>query len=104
MLKDAAENVIVDKSRSGCAPSARQQPVFSSLAQAAESVQDKGNWLPPERQEPAVASTRKLHQARLESLATCEETKGVAPCKVGEIIIEDATAGEPVEVWRRDRQ
>lgn len=27
-LKDAAENVIVDKSKSGCAPSARQQSVF----------------------------------------------------------------------------
>lgn len=103
MLKDAAENVIVDKSRSGCAPSARQQAVFSSLAQAAEAVPDKRNWRSPESQEPVVGSTRKLHQARLESLATCEESKGVAPCKVGEIIIEDATVGEPVEVWRRDQ-
>lgn len=104
MLKDAAENVIVDKSKSGCAPSARQQSVFSSLAEVAESVQDKSNWRPPDNQAFPTESTQKVHQARLESLATCEESKGVAPCKVGEIIIEDATVGEPVEVWRSDRQ
>jgi len=103
-LKDASENVIVDKSKSGCAPSARQQSVFSSLAEGAESVQDKRDWRPPASQELPTESTRKLHQARLETLATCEETKGVAPCKIGEIIIEDATDGEPVEVWRSDRQ
>jgi len=104
MLKDASENVIVDKSKSGCAPSARQRSVFSSPAKVAESLQDKSDWRPPDSQAPPTESTRKQHQARLESLATCEESKGVAPCKVGEIIIEDATVGEPVEVWRSDRQ
>jgi len=102
MLKDASENIIVDKSKSGCAPSARQQSVYSSLAKVTESVQDKSLWQPPDSQEPPTAATRKRHEARLESLATCEETKGVAPCKIGEIIIEDATDGEPVEVWRSD--
>ncbi len=103
-LKDAAENVIVDKSKSGCVPSARQQGVFSSLAEVAESVEDKSNWRPPDSQGSSSESTRNQHKARLESLPTCEESKGVAPCKVGEIIIEDATVGEPVEVWRSDRQ
>ncbi|MGI9248674.1 MAG: hypothetical protein ACR2QI_06635 [Woeseiaceae bacterium] len=101
-LKDASDSVIVEKSKSSCAPSARQQSVYASLAEVAGSVEDKQGWRAPDITEPPPGSTRKVHEARLESLPTCEKTKGVAPCKIGEIIIEDATHQEPVEVWRRD--
>ncbi len=103
-LKDASETVIVDKSKSTCAPSARQHSTFASATEVAESVSDKQRWMSPDVEEPAPESTGKLHQARLESLVTCEKSKGVAPCKIGEIIIEDATENDSVEVWRRNQQ
>ncbi len=102
MLKDAADNVIVDKTRSGCAPSARQQPTFASLSDLSAAVEDKSGWKAPEVDEPTPTSSRSLHQARLEGLKTCEESEGIAPCRIGEIIIEEATEGETVEVWRRE--
>ncbi len=103
-LKDASESVIVEKGESSCAPSARQHPVFASVSEVAEAVEDKQGWRAPDIQEPAPESTRKLHQARLESLMTCEESKGAKPCKIGDIIIEDETDEESVEVWRRGQQ
>lgn len=102
-LKDGLDNVIVEQSKSSCAPSARQHHVFSSLAEVAELVGDTPGWRAPVIQEPAPEATKKLHQARLESLVTCEESKGTAPCKIGEIIIEDAAEAESVELWRRDQ-
>ncbi len=101
-LKDASETVIVDKSRSSCTASARQQPVFGSLAEVAASLGDAADFRTPqveaEEPEPSTSS----HQARLDSLKSCEETRGVAPCKIGEIIIEEASAPKTVDVWRRD--
>jgi len=102
-LKDGSETVIVDKSKSSCAPSARQHKVFSSLAEVADSTVDKEGWRAPDVvDEPRPESTRQPHQARLDALKTCDESKGMAPCKIGDIIIEESTQGEPVEVWRRD--
>lgn len=102
-LKDASESVIVDKDKSGCAPSAQQHRVFSSLAGVVESSTDMEGWRDPDVvEEPASESTRQRHEARLDALKTCDESKGVAPCKIGDIIIEETTEGEPVEVWRRD--
>jgi len=102
-LKDGSETVIVDKSKSSCAPSARQHGVFSSLAEVAESTTDKEGWRAPDVEgEPRSESARRPHQARLDALRTCDESKGIAPCKIGDIIIEETTEGEPVEVWRRD--
>lgn len=102
-LKDASESVIVDKNKSGCAPSARQLDVFASLTGVAEFAKDKEGWRTPDTVgEPLSESARALHQVRLDTLKTCDESKGVAPCKIGDIIIEETTEGEPVEVWRRD--
>ena len=41
------------------------------------------------------------HAERLASLKPCAETDGAAPCKIGQIIVEEAT-GASVEVWRRE--
>ena len=40
-------------------------------------------------------------QQWLDDLMSCEETGGVVPCKIGDIIVEDAT-GDSVEVWKQD--
>ena len=102
-LKDASESVIVDKNKSSCVPSARQHRVFSSLADVAASTADKDGWRAPDVVgEPPSESARQLHKSRLDALKTCDDSKGVAPCKIGDIIIEETTEGEPVEVWRRD--
>lgn len=99
--KDALETVIVDKDKSRCAPSARQQEVYASLAEVSGAVQDSDAWIAPESTAAATDSTRKAHQQRLESLPSCEESEGVAPCRIGEIIVEEAEAPREVEVWRR---
>ena len=103
-LKDAAENVIIDKSKTRCQATARRQPVFASLAEVSDSVGGNMDWRAPKVEERSVATMDTNYQSRLESLKTCDETRGVAPCKIGEIIVEDATSGEPVEVWRRDKK
>ena len=98
-LKDASANVIVNKAATGCRPSAREQQAFASLAEVSGSVADKTEWQEPKSDPGDTLELRKHYEARLASLKSCDETRGVAPCKMGEIIIEGAT-GEPVEVWR----
>ena len=99
-LKEAAPNVIVDRSRSGCAPSAREAEAFASLEAISEANKDTIGWRQP-GPDDETSTARLAYEDRLAALKTCEEAEGVTPCKVGEIIIEDAM-GEPVEVWRRD--
>lgn len=101
-LKKESPNVIVNRAASGCAPSARQADAFASLDAINEANKDESGWHLPGPNEPAPAVSRAAHQDRLANLKSCEEARGVAPCKIGEIIIEGAT-GDPVEVWRRDQ-
>ena len=103
--KDALDNVIIDMGRSGCAPSAREHPTFANLEELAAAVEDRSAFIEPGEEAPAPDSARTSHLSRLDGLKSCEETKGVAPCKIGEIIIEAASEesdAKPVEVWRRD--
>lgn len=103
-LKDAAETIIVDKSKTRCEATARRQRVFSDLADIQNSVQPGIVWRAPDRQQQVAATVDTSYQGRLEALKTCDETGGVAPCKIGEIIVEEAVKGEPVEVWRVDKK
>lgn len=100
-VKDASETIIVNKEKTRCAPSARQQQVYSSLSEII--IDEDSDWIPPATGEPVTDTMRVTHQSRLESLPSCEDSKGVAPCKIGEIIIEEAEAPKKVEVWRRDK-
>jgi len=100
-LKAEAETVIVNKSKSSCAASARQSPVFESPDAVASASDAKVAWLEPKAEDTSPTATRVSYEGRLENLKTCEETEDVAPCKMGDIIVEDATQGESVEVWRR---
>jgi hypothetical protein len=100
-LKEESANVIVNPQKSGCAPSARESAAFASLDAISEANKDTIGWHVPGPDEAQVAISRVAHEDRLASLRTCEESGGVAPCKIGDIIIEGAD-GEPVEVWHRD--
>ncbi|NIA26863.1 MAG: hypothetical protein GWP02_02325 [Desulfobulbaceae bacterium] len=98
-LKQESEKVIVNSSRSNCASAARERNVFESL-DAINKAFD-ADWEAPQAGETESSAKRVSHQGRLEDLKSCEETDGVTPCKIGEIIIEGAD-GDPVDVWRRD--
>ena len=100
-LKEEAANVIVNRQKSGCAPTARQSEAFASAESINEANKDTIGWRKPGPDDAELAKTRIAHEDRLAELKTCEESGGVAPCKIGEIIIEDAN-GDLVEVWRRD--
>ena len=102
-LKDQFDNIIVNRQRSGCAPSARQRDVFTSLEEAKDAADDSGDWRDPDSAAPETAATRVTHEQRLEDLSSCEESMGLAPCTMGDIIIEAATGGQRVEVWRSDQ-
>lgn len=101
--KDALPNVIVDEGKSRCVATAREQEVFGSAYEVSTSLSDATNWREPEVREPIVDSSNNVHQSRLQSLPTCEESGGAAPCKIGEIIVEEEKNEEAVEVWRQKR-
>jgi hypothetical protein len=96
-LKDQFDNVIVNRRKSGCTVSARESKSFASLEDA-KAASNSDNWrdLIPEETAPSLVP----HNERLKKLKTCEDTRGVAPCKSGSIIVESSAPGQEVEVWR----
>ena len=98
-LKEESGTVIVNPNRSNCAPAARQRDVFESL-EAINKAFD-ADWEAPQAGEAESSSSEMSHKSRLEELKSCEETEGIAPCKIGDIIMEGAD-GDSVDVWRRD--
>lgn len=102
-VKDASETIIVDKEKSRCAPSAREHTVYANLAEVSSAVAGDESWIPPATQSRRKDTIRVAHEERLASLPSCEDSKGVAPCRIGEIIIEEAEAPKQVEVWRREK-
>ena len=100
-LKDQLENVIVNRQRSSCTASAREQNVFASLDEAKSAASDGVGWRDPQDGEIQMAASGVSHQGRVDKLMSCEESLGLAPCKIGDIIIEGAT-GARVDIWRSD--
>jgi hypothetical protein len=98
-LKQESENIIVNSERSNCVSAARQHDVFESF-EAINQAFD-ANWESPQTGETDPGARQISHQGRLDELKSCEETEGIVPCKVGDIIME-GTEGDPVGVWRRD--
>jgi hypothetical protein len=98
-LKEGSEKVIVNSKRSHCAAAARQSDVYESL-EAINQAFD-ADWKAPQTGETEPGARQITHKGRLDELKSCEETEGIAPCKIGDIIMEGAE-GDSVEVWRRD--
>lgn len=101
-MKDTVDNVIVNRRKSGCAPSAMQTESFASLEAINEAFGDQAGWTVPGEGGVRRAIVNAGHSERLVDLYSCEETGGIAPCKIGDIIVEEAVTGEVVEVWKRD--
>ena len=98
--KDGAENIIVNKDRSSCLPTAKKQQVFRSPDEAKNALADSEGW----GQIPAVSETpdftQEAHLERLGNVPECVEVADVPPCKIGDIIIEGASEKKS-EVWRQ---
>ena len=97
--KDSAENIIVSREKSTCLPTAKKQRIFHSLDDVNQALAGTDGWgqIPVANDTPDL--TQKAHNERLESVPDCSEVSGVAPCKIGDIIIEGASEKKS-EVWR----
>ena len=100
-LKKESKFVIINPDKASCTVSARQSRVFASPDAVNEAVGDDKDWRAPKIEETQPGVERAAHQERLASLPACGDAAGVAPCRIGDIIIEEAT-GDSVDVWRRD--
>jgi hypothetical protein len=100
-MKDEAEHVIINRQKSACVPSTVESEIYESLEAINGANKDTPNWRKPGIDEAGRALADKDHRERLETLMPCEETSNVAPCRIGDIIIEDES-GDSVEVWTRD--
>ncbi len=99
-LLDRADDVIVNKEKTRCTASARQQAIFASQDEVQQ--QSKTQWTAPASDEATPLDfTQEAHQERLEDLLACEEVSGAAPCKIGDIIIEGASE-QQTDVWRKE--
>ena len=100
-MKDEAEHVIVNRQKSGCAPSAVESDTFASLDAINQANKGTVGWRVSGAGDARRSVVNKGHRDRLADLKSCEETGDEAPCKIGEIIVEEVT-GDSVEVWKRD--
>jgi hypothetical protein len=101
-LKEESASVIVDRSKSSCAASARESAVFASLEAVSRASPKSEGWKEPDKASGKAASSSVTHLDRLEDLPNCEDFDGEGACKLGGIIVEAGNRGEAVEVWRRD--
>lgn len=102
-MKDEADHVIVNHRKSGCAPSAIESDSFASLDAINEAYKDLSGWRVPGEDDARAVIVNKDHSERLATMKSCEETDGAAPCKIGEIIVEEAI-GDSIEVWTQDQE
>lgn len=101
-IKDDLDYVIVNHARSGCAPSAAETPTFATLEDIGKANANSAGWRAPGESNAVASEGGGGHTDRLSSLKSCEETNGAAPCKVGEIIVEE-DRGDGVEIWRQNK-
>ena len=99
-LKSESEKVIVDASKSNCKPSAVERDIYESLVAINSANRNTENWQAPDVGATKPRASNVAHQERLATLKNCDETRGLTPCKIGEIIVEGADEDD-VEVWHQ---
>ena len=100
-MKDQSDYIIVNRRKSGCAPTAVESESFATLDAINEANKETAGWRVPGEIDVRRHAVNMDHEERLKDLMSCEETDFVVPCKIGDIIVEDAS-GNSVEVWKRD--
>ena len=98
-----AENVIVSGDNSHCRAAAIESEVFSGVDEANAYFAGTEGWGVLTGDEEPADFTQSAHQDRLKNLHECADVANVAPCRVGEIIIEAATDAEKTEVWQQQK-
>ncbi len=98
--KDHAENIIVNRDKSACLLTARKKQLYHTLDDANAALSGSEGWGEAPVVNETMDFTQKAHNERLASVPDCGEVAGVAPCKIGEIIIEGATFKQ-ADVWRQ---
>jgi len=100
-LAARADNILVDRKKSNCHPAAKESVIFADADDARSSLANSEDFVLIDGKTPQADFMRVAHSERLENMQSCEETNGVAPCKIGEIIMEAATEAGSSEVWRQ---
>ncbi len=100
-MKDESENVIVNRQKTACSTTAVEVATYASDEAAAAELSNSVGWRAPDTLGARRSTVTKDHAERLAEIKDCDETKGAVPCRVGDIIVEDAS-GDRVEVWKRD--
>jgi len=100
-VASAADNVIINKASSHCRASTSESKAFASSEDANAAL-----GLPVSEATLAGTArpadfTQSAHQERLKNLHECEDVAGVAPCKIGQIIVEASTDAPKAEIWQQ---
>lgn len=95
------DNVIVKRESSHCRAATKEMKIYANAQEAGGQYEGAENLAMLEVDDPPPDFTQAAHQERLKTLHNCDEVAGVAPCKIGEIIIEAAAETENSGVWRR---
>jgi hypothetical protein len=98
--KDELDYVIVDRTKSSCVPAAANVDAYANLESIEAANKDRPGWRSPAEKTVHRVTGNAEHRDRLVELPTCNDSVGVAPCTIGEVIVE-AASGDAVEVWRR---
>jgi hypothetical protein len=102
-LAARADNILVDRQRSDCRPGVKQAQVFASGDEARSSMTGGANVLLIDDEVPPANFMQSAHNDRLKDLQACDATDGVAPCKIGDIIIEAASESPSSQVWQQQK-
>ena len=102
-VASSADNVIVNKNSSYCRPAVTESQAFASVEQANAKYGNAEGWQVLTDGKQPANFTQTADQDRLKNLHECEDVAGVAPCKIGQIIIE-ASADRPTpEIWQQQK-
>ena len=100
-LAARADNILVDRDRSDCKPAVKETSVFASSDDARSSMSPGQDVVLIDDEIPAPDFMQSAHNDRLKDMQACDETDGVAPCKIGDIIIEAAAEVRQTQIWQQ---
>jgi hypothetical protein len=100
-LAARADNVLVDRQKSECKPGVKEAQVFASSDEARASLSSTEGVVLIENKKPPPDFMQSAYDERLKNMKTCDETDHIAPCKIGDIIVEASAEPPKTEVWQQ---
>jgi hypothetical protein len=100
-LAARADNILVDRQKSDCNPGVKETLVFASGEDARSSMSSTQDIVLIDGKMPPPDFMQSSHNDRLQDMQSCAETDGVAPCRIGDIIVEAAAEVRKSEVWQQ---